>query len=517
MKTRIIISLIALMSLELSGQSSDIKVIQNQKIIGENLLTQQDILAKEYQFPNHIYKRYLDSATGNITLQLRKLSKNGKVLSLQGQIIVFNLRSSGIKWSKKIDYSINDVNQIGSLIRLSRNNKIQYINNETGIELWNDKNDVYYINEENNIGVQYIKNEKNKIQGVDLNNGNVLWQRDLSREYGWNKIIRMNDSTLLIAAAGLHSLNIKNGMGWDYNTVTGKKDYTETIAKNAAGVVVGFMTGVVVTSSGPNLVRDVASNVLLDSNFVYFASKEKLSKINKNSGEVSWTYPLDEKTTSKSSIFLKDGMIYLVNRGYANFGNKQINFGDPFILVLNTETGKKEYSKSIGTDDNFIMDYKVIDDNLFLVLKDKILKLSLSNMNEFEEKPIDLTDLGELNIFVRSRIIFKKEDSVLSNLVLSDTTKHFVQTTKSIILELDDQFKVGHHYNISDLYFYYNDFKDYKLYSKGFREETIISDKDNHIIARIKVPNYLYIFEDKLYSIDGESLIEIAINDLGIL
>ena len=76
MKTRIIISLIALMSLELSGQSSDIKVIQNQKIIGQNLLTQQDILAKEYQFPNHIYKRYLDSATGNITLQLRKLSKN---------------------------------------------------------------------------------------------------------------------------------------------------------------------------------------------------------------------------------------------------------------------------------------------------------------------------------------------------------------------------------------------------------------------------------------------------------
>ena len=32
MKTRIIISLIALMSLELSGQSSDIKVIQNQKM-----------------------------------------------------------------------------------------------------------------------------------------------------------------------------------------------------------------------------------------------------------------------------------------------------------------------------------------------------------------------------------------------------------------------------------------------------------------------------------------------------
>ena len=209
MKTRFIFGLLILASLELFGQSSDIKVIQNQRVIGQNLVTHQEIFAKQYQFPKEIYKKHLDSTSGNLTLQLRKLRKTAKVYAPQGQVVVFNLHSNTVNWSKKINYTTGTIEQYGNLITFSRENKIDYLNNDTGMELWSDKNDIYYVDKDNNIGVQYIKNDKSKIQGINLNNGNSLWQRDITRAYGWNKLIKMNDSILLIAAGGLHSLNIK--------------------------------------------------------------------------------------------------------------------------------------------------------------------------------------------------------------------------------------------------------------------------------------------------------------------
>jgi len=44
-----------------------------------------------------------------------------------------------------------------------------------------------------------------------LKNGNVIWQRDLNREYGWNDVFYTNDSTMIVVAAGLHAINIKTG------------------------------------------------------------------------------------------------------------------------------------------------------------------------------------------------------------------------------------------------------------------------------------------------------------------
>ena len=245
--------------------------------------------------------------------------------------------------------------------------------------------------------------------------------------------------------------------------------------------------------------------------------KKKLSKINTITGKISWTYLLDEKTTSKSSIFVKDSLLYMINQGYANFGNRKINFGDPFILSLNAETGKQEYTRTIGTKDDFILDFKMVNDDILLVLKDRILRLSLSNNNKFEEKTVDPTAFGELKYFAGSRTIFKREDSILSNLVASDSTKYFVQTDTGITLELDYEFQVSNQYNKNDLYFYYNDLKDYKFFLKGDRSQTIISDKDNHIIAEINTPGFFFIFGDNLYAIEGKSLYIIDVNDLYVL
>jgi outer membrane protein assembly factor BamB len=515
MKTQYILGLFILIGFGLFAQSLDIKVIQNHKIVGQILLTKQDILANEYQFPNHIYNRYLDSTSGNLTLQLRKLKRNEKSYALKGELIGFNLQSNMVNWSRKINYLTENIWQNGNLITITKDNKVFYINSTTGEQLWNDKNDLYYTDKINRIGIQYEKNSNYKIQGIDLKNGNVLWNRDLSREYGWNETKKLNDSVLLIASGGLHTLNLKNGTGWDYLTITGKKDYTETVVKNTAGVILGVLTGTAIISSGPNLVRDITSNILMDNNYIYFASKEKLSKINTSTGEISWTFALDDKNTSKSSIFLKDKLIFMVNKGYAHFGNRVINFGNPFILALDTETGEEVFTRFIKTVEDFILDYKLLNDMLLVVSKDKILSVSLKNTYNLNEKTFNISEFGELRFFVENDV-FKLNDSNMLNLVAANPAKYYVKTSKDIILELNNQFTVSNQFNLNDLFIHYKDISDYSFFRKGNLEKTVIYNNKNQLIAEIKLPNYIFMFGDKLYSTDGESLYNFKINELNL-
>ncbi|MFT3753899.1 MAG: hypothetical protein QM800_13825 [Paludibacter sp.] len=60
----------------------------------------------------------------------------------------------------------------------------------------------------------------------------------------------INDTIAIIAALGLHSVNLKNGTGWDYDATTG--EYLLQAMK-----------------------RDIRSNVIIDSSDIYFASKKK--------------------------------------------------------------------------------------------------------------------------------------------------------------------------------------------------------------------------------------------------
>lgn len=517
MKLRLLFSLFILMSLELFGQTSDIKVLENQKIVGQNLVTQQDIIAKEYEFPKEIYKHNFNATTGNLTLQLRKLRKSGKAYAMQGQIVVFNLNSNTVQWSRKMNYSMGTVTQNGNLITVSKENKMQYVDGKTGDELWTDKNDTYYVNKHHNIAIQYIKNDNTKIQGIDLSSGNILWNRDITREYGWDNVSTINDSLVMIAAGGLHTLNIKTGKGWDYNTVTGKKDYTETIAKNTLGVALGVLTGTAIISVGSNVVRDLSSNVLVDNDVVYFASKENISKINTNTGEVIWSQPLDEKMTSKSLLFSKDNSIFMLNQGYGNFRNRKVNVGDPFLSAFNTETGEQELFRTILSKDDFILDYKRVNDNLVLVLKDKIVSLSITNSDDFNEKRINSDIYGELKYFTKEEMVYQQGDVVLSDIVVTHPTQYFVQTSKRSTLELDSNLEITDTYPVDDLYIYYNTHNDYKFFIKGDRSKTVIVDKLNHIIADIKVPRYIKSFGDKLYTIDGKILSILKVKDLTVL
>lgn len=508
MKTRILFLLFLFIIVPITAQSSKFNVLYEENPIGVSSKLKKEIIAKEYTFPKRIHEIYVDTISGYITAQLRKLSKKGKVLDLSGILMVYDIEKNEVKWTKKVKFSTSYINQYNQLITQSKGNKSISLNIENGDELWECKNDFYYINPKKGIGIGYKNNglagNNHLLEGISLKTGNTIWERELKREYGWNKKIQLNDSTLLVASSGLHTINIFNGSGWDYETVTGKKDYSETIAKNTAGVLLGVLTGTYVTSSGPNVVTDVVSNIIFDSTNFYIASKEKISQVDKLSGKINWSTNLPEDLTSKSTIFRNGNTLYIINSGFAYWGRKRIDFGQPFIMGLNMNTGNELFFTPINTKKDFLLDFKVSNNSILVIFKDRVIIYSLNDGSIMKSKSFNTDELGGLKFFVGSSIYIKDNESFFKNLALSDSSKYYIQTNKGKTIVLDSELNNIDEIEFNQLYFNFGNFKD--MIFLGNDDETIILDKNNQEIANLKVSFDAFILGEKLYYFKNEKL-----------
>ena len=67
------------------AQPVSITVLSNEQTFGTNIISNTEIKGVLYTFPQRVHDFYLDTETGDITLQLRNLSRNGKYLDKIGR------------------------------------------------------------------------------------------------------------------------------------------------------------------------------------------------------------------------------------------------------------------------------------------------------------------------------------------------------------------------------------------------------------------------------------------------
>ena len=511
---KIIIGLSLLISGVSYGQK-DFQILHNEKVVGKNLIDNTEIKGIEYIFPERIHETFMDTTNGFLTVQLRGLRKE-KWLSNKGNILQYDLNNKNLLWSKKIAYQTSNLQQFSNTMIFTVANKSNCLDIRTGNEIWEVKNDIYYVDPVDNIGIGYrFKSStgySNELEGIDLKSGNVIWKRDLNREYGWNDVFYTNDSTMIVVAAGLHSININNGKGWNYNTITGKKDYTGTAAANAVGVAAGLLTGTFVMSTGHNLVRDVVSNSLVDSSFIYFASKEQLSKIDKQTGEIAWKYPFPNDLASKSSIFMNDSVVFMVNKGYAFMGYRQLDFGKPFIAAFDRETGKQKYLTLINVKKDPILEFQILQDEVYLVFKNRIARYSIKTGSQIIEKEFPEDNYGDLKYFVGNQVFVTNENDDLVSLPQSDTSKVFVFTNQGKTLSVDNQLNVTDTIDYEDLSIYYLRTADLKFIAKD--KQTLIIDNDGKRVAEIEATTNAFLVGETLYDKRDNSFISIDLKEI---
>jgi outer membrane protein assembly factor BamB len=511
---KIIFGLSLLISITGFSQKNQIQVLTNEKIMGKSLVDSFVIKGVEYVFSDRIQETFLDTTSGFLTAQLRGLSKNGKWLNNTGNIVQYDIKNQKVLWSKKIAYQSSNLQQFSKTMIYTVANKSYCLDINTGNELWEVKNNIYFVDPIDNIGIGYkFKSStgySNELEGIDLKNGNVLWKRGLNREYGWNDVFYTNDSTMIVVAAGLHSINIKTGKGWDYNTITGKKDYTGTAAANAVGVGLGLLTGTFVMSTGHDLVRDLVSNTLTDSSSIYLASKEQLVKINKQSGETIWKFPFSNDLASKSTIFMNDSVIFMINKGMAFMGYRQLDFGKPFFAAFDRQTGKQKFLSLINVKDDPILSYQIQNGEIFLVFENRILKYSMETGNLIRERDFPKDNVGELRYFVGNQVFITNQNGDLMSLPQSDSTKVFVFTSLDKILSIDSELNISKTIEYADLSIYYLRTKDFKFIAKD--KKTLVINNTGQRIAEIDATSNAFMIGNILYDTQDKNFNAIDLN-----
>lgn len=494
---------------------SEPQILASTNVIGKQFLTNKDVVTKEIVFSEDIYDTYIDTVNNYLTVKLRSKSKSGKSFKNKGDFILIDLDDTKIKWSKRISYQMGGIRQFNSFLVQIIAGDSYSINYENGEKQWLIKNAFYHIEPYRMIGLGYKLNSLNgnsdMLEGIDLTDGHKMWRREINREYSWNDVLHLNDSTLLIAAAGLHTVNLNNGKGWDYNTKTGAKDYTGTIAANAAGLALGALTGTFVfTTGGQNTVSDVVSNVLVDSTGIYFASKETIACLDYNGQEI-WATPLPKDLASESTIFRSDSIIYMINKGYASMGYRRIDFGAAFIAAFNANTGEQIYLYTMNAKNEEVVSFEKDKDTLTLIFKHKIAKYFVGDGSLLNEKYFKLETYGKLEYFIDD-LVYLCSDSTYTSVPSLDATKKYLYTDIGKTLVLDHNLEVVNELDTEKLYVCFLQENDYKFIAKG--RKTVVLDKHNKSIASLDISRSTKKVGTKLYCALDNSLFEIDLNEI---
>lgn len=474
-----------------SFTQNTVEIIHNERTFGNNLITNKEIVGNEFIFPERIEHSYLETESNCITIQLRGLFMFGSLLNNNGDVILYDLTNKKIIWNKSINYQNYYLEQNGKFIFKTGLKKTYCLDFENGENLWKAKNSIAFIHPELKIGIGYRPYINNSIfnddnfEGVDLKTGNSIWKREIKHDYGLNDIFMINDSVAIVVTSGLHSVNLKNGRGWDYNAITGEPYFQ------------GIKT-------------DIKSNVIIDSLNIYFASKEKISRLDLN-GNILWSTLLPENMTSNSDIILMDSTLFMINTGSAQLGYARLKQGKPFLAAFDIKNGKQLFLNTVDDKSGKINESIIDKEELLVLYKDKIAKCSVQNGTLITEKSFDKEIYGELTGFI-SYNIYNKYDSAYKSLTLTDTLNHYVHTKKNIIVAINKDLDIVNQYDIDQLYKFYLQYN--KLRFLANKNNTIVIDKNNKIVAKIDISGKANRIGSKLYFVNEKSIIEIDLNEI---
>jgi len=174
MKKILVTTAFLLAAITAFAQVYEFIVYSNERPVGRIIEAQEEIIAKEFIFPDRIFEYDIDTITKTITVQLRYFYFTGNLMP-NGKIVYYDLTDKRVKWTRNISYSAGNIQQFGSTIILKRKGRSFCLDNETGTNLWRSRNDIYFVDPVANIGVGYkFKFERgigNTLEGIDLKNG----------------------------------------------------------------------------------------------------------------------------------------------------------------------------------------------------------------------------------------------------------------------------------------------------------------------------------------------------------
>lgn len=502
--------------------SQTTQVIERSGNIGLIHNSAKEVQAKLYSFEADIASFRTDSAEGTFTVQL---FVDG-FLSKKRKVIYYDYRQSKLRWEKSYRNTSQYFGEIDDLMFSVDGLKFIAINPENGQNSWEIKSFPYYITQKYKIAMGYDNNLTKRsnyntlLSGFSLIDGKTLWQRNITRVYGWNDLMRLNDSTYILAANGLHSINIKTGSGWDYETPTGEtgSGFSFSAFDNVKGDRYSLARSNFHIGTGNDLVYDVCSNIVKDTSasLLYFVSSEKIACLDYE-GKEKWAFRIPQDIASTSNIFKRDSILYVINEGLAHYTTanqygrikKSVPYGRAYLAAFNRFNGTPRYFDILEPENKPILDYVLLKDTLTIVYKDKLVKYNIVNGEKIRESNLNLNrDL--IYGYVGRHVFIKDKDSLYQSVYSTDTTGIVVYSKKDRLYLLDNQLNIKDTYTDKELY-YAREAPNGVIFLRNDKE-TLVLNKKYKVIATLYTKEPFRFSRKKAYFTDKSNLVEIDLD-----
>ncbi|MFA7131807.1 MAG: PQQ-binding-like beta-propeller repeat protein [Bacteroidales bacterium] len=492
------------------------KVIPTEKIIGTNHVTKNEIKAKEFLFTKRVHDFYIDSINNYAIIQFRNTERDDESIDNEGSVILFDLNDSSIKWENKFDFSDENLYFNDSLIINYTSNKMYLWDLSSGENIWEANNSLYYLFKDQKIALAYNSSwgkSSNKLEGIDIKSGEKVWERKISTDDGWDNIYSINDSIVIIYSNGFHTLNLNDGKGIDFVSKTNYKNYTYLILTNALGITLGILTGVFTyTYDEPIVTSDIQSKILIDSSYLFYASRHNLYKLNQD-GTIVWNKKLNKKKISNSTLFKKDSIVYMINNGYAIKNGVKVNYGTTSLTAYNTYSGNQIfYSPFVDKKkkDDMILDYKVEKDEIVFLFKKSIARYSLIDGKFISDRNFNIKEYGDMVSFIEDNI-YHKDNLYYSKITKTYPKNYNIFTNFGLALSLNEKFETQALLEYKDLYFLSLRAKTYEILTN----DSLISIINNNgkTITELTLLKDVVIIRDKLFGKKENSLFMFDLNE----
>lgn len=521
----IFIFLFTVFSLRLMCQVADFS--SESVLFDTNLLSSKPILGQKLTFRDYVYYTGYDSINGCYyvnTIHNHQFSKN-----TYGSLLFIDPDKQITKWTKGIVLGHNELVLSDKLALDLSYGKTKCYKLSDGSEIWQCPNLPLLVDFRMNLALTKYCDKKNcydsLLNAIQMETGNSMWTIALNTDYGIIDDVIINDSIVVVEANGLIAISTKRGEIWTYKASTGQDirakkssilDPSEYLPSNFDGFF---------TQPKQKVIAGISSNILYDSNYIYFASRSDIVKIEPVSGRIMWKEPLLEYYSSNSTLINSDTLIFLINNGMAfTYDRDAINYidihgtlryGNSYITAYSKATGEQKFFNLINN--SCITDQKLKNDTLVILFRNGLSLYSAHNGKE-----LDSIKIGEENTdglkFMAGGYDFLEKDNQYIPVKDYYPEHYFAKTQNDMLFIFDKNLNFKKYIVPNKRLIRLSQNKEYQLIAKdpsGSKEsEFFLLNSANQLVCSLKRANYARITNNKLLVCRDHDLIIINLNEI---
>ncbi len=487
-------------------QVESIKITTTQ--VGVSAISINSLVAKTFNLTYPLYDYEIDTLTKQLFFSARQRGESSSSTYLsRGFFCDLSSVTDSLRWIN--ESSLYDVKVSGTNLLLSNEVRSVRYNKLHGYDEIKYDSKIFYTLPKYNRGFMYDRIQDNVLHCVNLSVGNTTWSCNIPKGENWVDTKYLNDSTLLIAAGGLHAVSARSGLLWSFPLSTSIRTNRSFIYSNAKYTTIQQISSVIKTSSDDNVVTQIASNILKDDRLIYFASKEKLIAVT-HAGALAWQLDLKNYPTSKMLISKTDSSLILVNFGLATHSNNFVTWGKPFILTIDPSSGRIITQFDLSNIEN-LADFVKTDKALIFASKDGIQEASPGKTELKTLLSLGTHKYGEFLEFINGdEYYILKEGYFVPLNFINDQVNYFRADNNKIYGIEGEDLKYEYHY--TELFKLDKKYKDKTiLYNE---QKTLITNNLFELLFTINLSDKNIILNNKMYFMSNYKIFVLNLDDL---